>query len=123
MGHLTVEQIAEVAHGANRALTKLVGDVPVQPSWSEAPEEMRASSVRGVEFALKHPEASASDQHVAWAADKIRAGWKHGPVKDEALKTHPALVAWSELPAGTQAKDTLFRALVEALRPLNGGQG
>lgn len=110
------EEIAEVCHEANRALTKHVGDVPVQPSWMEAPEEMRVSSIRGVQFALNTPNATPEDQHKAWAQDKIAAGWKHGPVKDEVAKTHPALVDYNALPEGTRRKDALFRAVVAALR-------
>lgn len=113
---ITIRQIAEVCHEANRALTKHVGDVPVQPPWDEAPEEMRTSSIRGVQFALEHPNATPAEQHDAWACDKIASGWKHGPVKDEAKKEHPALVAYNDLPAGTKSKDALFRGIVEALR-------
>lgn len=112
----TVEQIAEVCHEANRALTKHVGDVPVQPLWSEAPEEMRVSSVRGVQFAIDNPEASPEDQHRAWCNDKLASGWSYGPVKDAAAKTHPALVPYDRLPEATRRKDALFRAIVAALR-------
>lgn len=112
----SAEQIAEVCHEANRALTKLVADVPVQPSWPEAPEEMRVSSVRGVQFAIDHPNASPEDQHRAWCDDKYRDGWTHGAVKDASAKTHPALVPYDCLPEGTRRKDALFRAVVAALR-------
>jgi len=113
---LSIEQIAEVCHEANRAVTKHVGDVPVQPPWDQAPTEMRESSIRGVRFAIDNPTATPAAQHDAWACDKIAAGWKHGPVKDEAKKEHPALVSYERLPAGTKVKDALFRAVVEALR-------
>lgn len=113
---MTPEQIAEVCHEANRALTKHVGDVPVQPPWPDAPPEMRTSSLRGVRFALEHPEATPAQQHDAWAADKIASGWKLGPTKDEAAKTHPALIAYVDLPEAVQRKDALFRAIVAALR-------
>ncbi len=112
----TVEQIAEVCHEANRALTKHVGDVAVQAPWVEAPEEMRVSSVRGVQFAIDNPAATPAEQHEAWSRDKIAAGWKLGPVKDEVAKTHPALVDYYELAEGTRRKDALFRAVVAALR-------
>jgi RyR domain len=112
----TVEQIAEVCHESNRILTKHVADVPVQPSWAESPEEMRTSSVRGVQFALDNPAASAEQQHEAWAKDKLADGWKYGAVKDAAAKTHPALIPYADLPEGTRRKDALFRAVVAALR-------
>lgn len=112
----TVEQIAEVCHEANRALTKHVGDVAVQPTWAESPEEMRVSSVRGVQFAIDNPNASPEDQHRAWCHDKLTAGWSYGPVKNAAAKTHPALMPYDRLPEGTRRKDALFRAVVAALR-------
>lgn len=112
----TIPQIAEVAHEANRALTRILGDVPVQPPWSDAPREMIDSSVKGVKFALDNPQATAAEQHDAWARDKLASGWKHGPVKDEAKKEHPALVAYDKLSIGTKAKDELFRAIVGALK-------
>lgn len=112
----TNEQIAEVCHEANRALTKHVGDVTVQPEWEDSPEEMRISSARGVQFALDNPNATPEQQHEAWSRDKIADGWKHGATKDATAKTHPALVAYNELPEGTRRKDALFRAVVAALR-------
>lgn len=114
---MTPSAIARVCHEANRVLTGLVGDVAVQPPWEDSPEEMRTSSVRGVEYALAHPEATPEDQHEAWARDKRDSGWVWGPVKDAASKTHPALVPYAKLSAGTRAKDALFRSLVQALAP------
>lgn len=110
-----VETIARCCHEANRVLTELVGDVAVQPPWEESPEEMRSSSVKGVEYALAHPEATPEDQHEAWCADKRASGWVHGTTKDAAAKTHPALVPYAELAPGTRAKDALFRAIVRSL--------
>ena len=33
-------------------------------------------------------------EHEEWRNEKIRNGWKYGPVKDDAAKTHPCLVEW-----------------------------
>lgn len=113
---MTPIQIAAVCHEANRALTAHVGDVPVQLAWDECSDDMRASCVRGVEFALAHPHATPAAQHEAWAAERLLQGWVYGPVKDAERKTHPALVPYAELPEGTRKKDALFRAVVAALR-------
>ena len=107
--------IAKVCHEANRVLTELVKDVPVQPSWEEAPAEMRESSVKGVLFALENPNATPEDQHKAWCADKAAAGWKYGAEKNSVDKTHPAMIEYTLLPAGTRAKDALFRTIVKAM--------
>lgn len=113
---MSPEQIAEVCHEANRAITKHVADVPVQKSWPEVDAEMRQSAIRGVEFALKNPNATPADQHDAWAADKIASGWTYGETRDNEKKTHPALKAYVDLPEGTRRKDAVFRAIVAALR-------
>jgi hypothetical protein len=110
-----LELIAKACHEANRVLTGLVGDVPVQPSWEDAPQDMCESSLRGVEYAIAHPGATPEDQHSAWCADKRASGWVYGPAKDAAARTHPALVPYSELAPGTRAKDALFRSIVRAL--------
>ena len=43
--------------------------------------------------------------------------WQHGPVKDEAAKTHPDLVPFDQLPEHEKQKDRLFMAIVRALSP------
>ncbi len=113
---LPAGDIAFVCHEANRALTALICDVPVQPSWASVSEDMRASCIRGVEFALANPNATADMQHEAWAAERRAQGWVYGSVKDVSLKTHPALVPYDQLPEGTRLKDVLFRAVVQALK-------
>jgi len=113
---MTPIQIAAVCHEANRRLTLLVADVPVQPSWEECGEDMQQSSVRGVEFAIANPDASPSAQHDAWMQERIAQGWKLGPVKNVETKEHPALVPYESLPEGTRRKDALFKNIVAALR-------
>lgn len=107
--------IAAVCHEANRALTRILQDVPVQPAWEDAPEEMIRSSVQGVVWRMIHPEAPPSAQHEAWMRAKVVDGWVFGPKKDEVLKTHPALKPYDELPTGVQKKDAVFTAIVLAL--------
>lgn len=112
---MSPEQIASVCHEANRAITAIVGDVPLQPSWSEAPEEMKRSSVAGVKWRLENRAAPASDQHEEWMRAKLADGWQEGPVKDAERKTHPALVPYWKLSTAVQQKDAVFTAIVLAL--------
>lgn len=102
-------------HEANRALTQILKDVPVQPSWDEAPEEMIRSSVKGVVWRLENPTAPASAQHDEWMRQKIADGWVLGEKKDAEKKTHPALVPYESLKPGVQLKDKVFTAVVLAL--------
>lgn len=113
---MTPEQIASVCHEANRAITSISKDVPLQPHWDEAPEEMRRSSIAGVIWRLDHPEAPARAQHNEWMLAKLVDGWTLGPTKDPVTKTHPALVEYGMLPPDVQAKDRVFTAIVLALR-------
>lgn len=111
---MTVEEIAEVCHGANRAYCRAIGDMS-QPEWDRAPEWQRDSAIKGVEFVLEHPDAPISALHDNWLADKHFNGWKYGPVKDPEKKEHPCFVPWNQLPPEQQAKDKLFSAIVRAL--------
>ena len=106
--------IARVCHEANRALSEGLGEIR-QPPWADAPEWMRESSRKGVEFAIQYPDATPEDQHVQWVAERLADGWKHGDVKDPLAKTHPCLVPYDKLPREQQLKDQLFRAIVKAL--------
>lgn len=111
---MTSEDIARVAHEANRAYCKTLGD-DSQPDWDDAPEWQRESARMGVDLHLSgdfHAEAS----HVSWMKQKLDDGWKYGPIKDPEKKEHPCLVPFDQLPPEQQAKDHLFRGIVHALR-------
>ncbi len=109
------KQIASVAHEANRAITRILQDVPLQPEWKDAPEDMIRSSVQGVVWRMDNPTAPASAQHEEWMRSKIADGWKLGSVRDHVKKEHPALVPYDKLPAGVRKKDAVFTAIVLAL--------
>lgn len=108
------EKIAPICHEANRVLTALVKDVPVQPPWNDAPPDMKKSTIEGVLAALKNPGITPEEQHAVWFQGKVRDGWCYGTVKDTEKKTHPALVDYHLLPEGTKAKDKLFTAIVRS---------
>lgn len=110
---LTVDQIAQVCHEANRALQLIAGDPQPSPPWDEAADWQRQSSIDGV--AAARTGTSPEEQHDAWCEHKRADGWTHGPVKDPEAKTHPCLVPYDQLPADQQAKDHVFVAIVQAL--------
>jgi len=111
---MTATDIAQICHEANKALCESTGDFS-QKSWSEAEDWQRESAILGVKFALENPEAPASAQHDAWMKDKLDAGWKFGEVKDAEKKEHPCIVPYDQLPPHQQAKDHLFRGVVQSL--------
>ena len=108
-------RIAAVCHEANRILTGILKDVPLQPHWEECPEEMKKSSIAGVLFMLENPEATPEQSHEDWCTKKIADGWAYGPEKDVRLKTHPALRPYAELSDGVHAKDEMFRLIIKAM--------
>lgn len=113
----TAERIAPFAHEANRIITGVVKDVPVQPPWDDAPEDMKKSSIQGVLFALENPDATPKQQWEDWKKNKIADGWSYGPERDNKKKLHPALVDdYSEVNEGTRAKDDLFQLIIKAMR-------
>lgn len=111
---LTNEQVAQVAHEANRAYCRVIGDNSQVP-WDEAPSWQRESAIHGVEAIREGRTKVPSDSHTSWSAEKLAAGWTYGPVKDAEAKTHPCLVPFEELPKEQQLKDALFFAVVTAL--------
>ena len=114
---MTIEDVARVCHEANRAFCEAIGDQSQKP-WESASLWQRNSAIEGVRFRLANPDASPAAQHDAWTADKVADGWTYNPVKDPALKQHPCLVPFDELPPEQRAKDVLFVAVVAALAPL-----
>lgn len=110
---MNVTQLAQVVHEANRAYCQTLGDDSQVP-WSEAPEWQRSSAVNGVEGILTGTITRPEQSHEIWLAEKARAGWTYGPVKDAEKKTHPCFVPYAELPADQQTKDAIFFAIVRA---------
>ena len=113
---MNIEQIAKVAHEVNRAFCKAIGDNS-QPAWEDAPEWQRSSAINGVQFHVDNPDAKPSASHESWLAEKERDGWKYGPVKDADKKEHPCFVPYNELPMEQKAKDYLFGAVCDQLKP------
>lgn len=108
---LTTEDIAAIAHAANRAYCRSHGDFSHKP-WLSAPKWQRESARAGVQQILSDPTTTAEMSHASWCKLKRAAGWQFGPVKDAKRKTHPCLVPYSKLPAAQRIKDELFGAIV-----------
>lgn len=114
----TTEQIAKVAHEANRAFCATLGDFS-QPEWAAAPQWQKDSAIKGVEFHCFVHEGTGEapppeSSHQSWLAEKVAAGWKYGPVKDPDKKEHPCFVPYGELPVEQRIKDYIFGSIVAA---------
>ena len=107
--------IARIAHEANRAYCRTIGDRS-QPPWDDAPEWQRDSAVAGVEATLADPDRTPEESHAGWMAQKQKDGWRYGHTKDPENKRHPCMVPYDELPADQRTKDHIFVAVVRACR-------
>ena len=43
-------------------------------------------------------EQIAKNVHEVWAESRLSEGWKYGPERNDALREHPCLVPYEELP-------------------------
>lgn len=50
-------------------------------------------------------EQIAKNVHEVWAAERMAEGWSYGAVRDDALKTHPCLMPYEQLPESEKAYD------------------
>jgi hypothetical protein len=113
-GH--VNNAASVAHSANRAYCRALGDFS-QPDWGEAPYWQVETVRNGIRFAWEHPDATPEDSHKSWMEQKVREGWKYGEKKDVEKKEHPYMVPYDQLSEEQQMKDKIFVAIARAMKP------
>ena len=114
---MNIEDIARVTYNVNRAYCEALGDFSFAP-WEYAEEWQKAANRAGVEFHLANPDAQPNASHESWAAQKFADGWSYGSVKDPEKKQHPCLIPFEHLPRDQQAKDFLFKAVVESLKEM-----
>lgn len=61
------------------------------------PKPVNTSDVLLSEDILNLAEQLAENTHEVWAQARMSEGWVWGARRDDALKTHPCLVAYSDL--------------------------
>lgn len=67
---------------------------PIDTSRSELPPEVLALT-----------ERLAEHIHDVWAKARMDEGWRYGPKRDDAIKEHPCLVPYDELPESEREYD------------------
>lgn len=115
MDQLTIMYMAKACHEANRVWCQANND-DSQEHWDEAEQWQRDSAIKGVEFRVQNPDAGHDAQHNSWMKEKTDAGWIYGEAKNADQKTHPCIVPFDQLPEFQRKKDSLFCAIVDALK-------
>lgn len=106
-----VEYIAKCCHDAARAISS-ANDQSTPPEWAHLDAQSRERIIAGVRARLTDPYVEPADNHQAWCDAMEQDGWVWGIEKDEALKTHPALVPFEALEPADRRKNYLFIMMV-----------
>jgi voltage-gated potassium channel Kch len=56
-------------------------------------------------FTDEEVEMLARSEHDRWVADKVRSGWRYGPVRDDERRIHHLIVGWEQLDETERDKD------------------
>ena len=74
-------------------------------------------STAGVELRseiLELTELLARNAHEIWAQQRLAEGWKYGPLRNDAVREHPCLVPYDDLPESEKEYDR--KMAVETLK-------
>lgn len=69
------------------------------------PQPMNTEDVRLPEELNELVEQMAKNVHEVWAQTRIQQGWTWGPERNDALKHHPCLVPYEDLPESEREYD------------------
>lgn len=69
------------------------------------PQPMDTSDVQLPQELSELVEKMAMNVHEVWAQSRISQGWTYGPERNDALKHHPCLVPYEDLPEVEKAYD------------------
>lgn len=72
---------------------------------SYTPQPMGTDDVRLPEELNELVEQMAKNVHEVWAQTRIQQGWTYGPERNDALKHHPCLVPYEDLPESEREYD------------------
>ncbi len=69
------------------------------------PNPIGTSKVKLTPDFFKLTELLAENVHNIWAAQRMAEGWTLGPVRNDAAKQNPVLIAYAELPDSEKEYD------------------
>ena len=107
-GMTTTEWIYEAAR-----LEAIASNRSIIPEiWEERDEKFRNQMTEYVESLRGKPLPTPEEAHDSWWKKYEEMGWVYGEKRDTAAKTHPDMVAFSDLPKDERDKDEIFLSLV-----------
>lgn len=69
------------------------------------PNQINTDDVELDGVLLELTEKLAENVHEMWALGRVNDGWRYGEKRDDAAKTHPCLVPYSQLPDSEKEYD------------------
>ena len=69
------------------------------------PQPVDTSDIRLPDELTPLLEAMAKNVHEIWAQQRISQGWTYGEDRNDALKRHPCLIAYEDLPESEKTYD------------------
>lgn len=116
MNDLTVRR-AEFVYEAAR-IAAIAADAPIVPElWLNREQPFKDQFLGVIERQCGPDRCMSPKQlHNDWVEAYKKMGWRYGPVRDVARKTHPDMVPYDELGELERDKDAVFIALCEIAR-------
>ena len=74
-------------------------------NMSYNPQPVDTSDIQLPEELSELVEQMAKNVHEVWAQSRMEQGWEYGDERSDALKQHPCLVAYEDLPEVEKAYD------------------
>lgn len=115
--YMTDRIIAKIIHQCWVSHQIAVG----QPYNDRLTDAQRESLLSGYRKFINNPTMTCQQNHEEWMEHRLANGWTLGPVKDEALKQHPDLIPYDQLPAVEKTKNEVFLSacrLIQAISDL-----
>lgn len=69
------------------------------------PQPINTDDIKLSDELVKLTEAMAENVHEVWSAGRMADGWQYGKERNDALKLHPCLIPYEELPESEKEFD------------------
>lgn len=111
------ERLAWFVYEGTR-LENVAAKRPINPEpWEQRDAKFQRNMIRAVARQRGHGRlTSPKALHDAWVKAYEKMGWKYGPKRDVAAKTHPDMVPFNKLSRLEQEKDWVFFMFCEIAR-------